>query len=445
MATPFLERLLALLTETKPLPLAEQPSVRLAFEDTLAVTYAGWHEPVTRRVAAAYGNAGGYRPDGAMALEPEIAAQLLGAGAHALDYDDVHLESSGHPSAVIVPALLAAVRERPETAPRLASAFQMGISVDVALGRVLGFAHYEKGWHATSTIGPIAAAAAVAYLYQLNSEHTAHALGIAAAHSGGLQRNFGAMAKPLQAGLAAAGGLRAARLARMGVTADEDIFGPKGFFDLYGGSELQFDPDSITFDPAQTGLSVKLYPACYLAHRPISAGLAVHEQLKAKGIVPQQLTRIELNGPYGGFIALRHKEPKSGLEGKFSGEHAVACAMVDGAVGLAHFETDAVQRPDIAAVRGKVEKREAPKGSPKQGLGAIEVIAHGADDAIVAQAVCEVYPGSPKSPPTPEQMEAKVRDCLAFFNRDAGAPLEYEAFQGFIDGLFDNGHAAPGH
>ena len=45
------------------------------------------------------------------------------------------------------------------------------------------------------------------------------------------------------------------------------------------------------------------------------------------------------------------------------------------------------------------------------------------------------YPGSPDSPPSAAQREAKVRDCLAYYERRTGNGIDYEYFQGFVEGL----------
>ena len=74
--------------------------------------------------------------------------------------------------AVSAPALLAVADARPGLEKRMAQAFAIGVAVNVALGRVMGFSHYNKGWHATSTLGPIATAAALAHLLSLDEGRT---------------------------------------------------------------------------------------------------------------------------------------------------------------------------------------------------------------------------------------------------------------------------------
>ena len=94
-----------------------------------------------------------------------------------------------------------------------------------------------------------------------------------------MQRNFGAMAKPLQAGVASAAGVRAALLAEAGLTGDADIFGPRGYLHLYAGAEPGDDPATVPVEIDLNTLSRKLFPCCYMNHRLISAGFAAREQL----------------------------------------------------------------------------------------------------------------------------------------------------------------------
>lgn len=445
MTTPFLQRLCNLITTTEPLGHEELPHVRMAFEDTLAVAYAGWAEPVTRKVAENYRGGAEMAPDRLGEVEPEAAATILGTAAHALDFDDVHQVSHTHPSVPIVAALVVAVQEEPALAPRLTAAFAVGLAANVELGRVLGFAHYEKGWHATSTIGPLAATAALSHLYGFDGERSAHALALAAAQSGGLQRNFGAMAKPFHAGLAGAAGLRAARLARAGLTGDSDIFAEKGFFDLYGGEQLGTDPDKVEFDLFGGGIAVKLYPCCYLNHRNIALAFEARKTLEEKGVAVGDVGKVELEGPYGAFVALRVTEPpRVGTEAKFCGAYVAACALLDGEIGLRHFEDDQVGRQDARELFDRVILRERPKDPAKEDSfgGGVRMTIFDRQGQVLAEAERTSSPGDPNDPASAEQMAAKVRDCLAYYQRHTGRRFDYDRFQGFVSGLFTDGAAS---
>src|SRR5436305_2075300 len=145
-------------------------------------------------------------------LEPLTEPGRWAALAHVLDYDDLHLPSTAHISAVCVPAALAHGGG--------ARAYLAGAGVMARLGTALGWAHYERGWHATTTAGAPAAAVAAGLSLGLDAERLAVALALAVPAAGGVQRAFGSDAKSLQVGFAVDAGLRAARLAAAGARAD---------------------------------------------------------------------------------------------------------------------------------------------------------------------------------------------------------------------------------
>jgi 2-methylcitrate dehydratase PrpD len=443
MTSLFLQRVLDLIERTVPQPVDAQPFVRLAFEDTLAVGFAGWGEPVVRGIAGAVPGGAKLRPAGSQSTSATDAALMHGTAAHALDYDDVHLISTTHPSVPIVGALVAARQAVPEQVSRLATAFAVGLGVNIGLGKALGFSHYEKGWHATSTIGPLAAAAGCAYYLGLTREQSAFALAIAAASAGGLQRNFGTMAKPLQAGLAAEAGLRAALLARAGATADPDIFGPKGFFDLYAGERRGANPDEIALDTAGEGICVKLYPCCYMAHRPAAAAIEARKALVKAGVAPERIADIEVRGDKGVFLALRVTDPKTGIDGKFCGPYIVASALIDGAVGLVHFTDDAVRRADVRALMPKVRLVERDGSAHGEIAGGpLELTVRDASGIELVRTVRQAFPGAPEDPPSLKQRKAKVQDCIAFYAKTTGHAFSYRRFQGHLDKLFAAENAA---
>ena len=427
MAAGLTERVCDLVAQPPVLSAADREKVLLAFADTLACAHAGWPEPVTRAAAGAW--RGGAVPllDGSTAPTAEHAALITATAGHALDYDDVHLDSTTHPSVVLVPALLAAQAAGGHPQSRLAPAFAIGIAVNAALGRALGFAHYRRGWHATSTIGPLAGAAALAHLVGLDRTATRHALALAAAQAGGLQRNFGAMAKPAQAGFAAAAAVRAATLAAAGLTADADVFGSGGFLDLYGGDAgATARGAAVALDAGPGSIARKLYPCCYATHRLIAAALDARAQW---GGAPPAEAALTLRVPAGGMQPLRTALPRTGLEAKFSAEYTVAVALRQASVGLPDFEDAAVARPWAAAGMARVTVVEEPV--PEDGSQDLEhgearlEVRHGNQ---VVEGRAGPIPGSPARPATRAEMEAKIADCLARHRAAGGQVPTPDAF-----------------
>lgn len=385
--------------------------IEMAVADTLAVMAAGWDEPAARgprnacpaiRLPWETDNGG----------DPESRALVWGMAAHALDYDDVHMTSVTHPSAVLVTAIEAMVRARPKLAHRRAGAFALGLAVNVALGEALGFRHYEHGWHATSTIGSVAAGAAIAHLLDLDEPAFISALAIAAAQASGLQRNFGTMVKPLQAGLAASAGVRAGLLAAAGVCGPEDVFGgANGFLAAFGGDAAAMP--ELNVESAVTTLSRKLFACCYMAHRPVAAALELRQSLNPAALDDRALT-VSVTVPPGCLKALTVSIPTTGLEAKFSGRYTVAHALRHGTLGLGAFMDAAVADSAVIDLARRVELSEsAADSSDLVGMDRGEVtMSASLDGKIVVSATATTYPGSPAQPMTTEQLAEKLSDCV---------------------------------
>ncbi|HLG85592.1 MAG TPA: MmgE/PrpD family protein [Alphaproteobacteria bacterium] len=432
MSAAFIERVCDLIERPRPLEPAERREALIAFEDTMAVAYAGWHEPVVEAVAPLYRGTAAKLIDGSGAASIEHAVFIHATAGHALDYDDVELTGVTHPSVCLVPGLLALSEARPVLAERTLSAYAVGLAVNIALSRIFGFSHYDKGWHATCTIGPPAGGAALAHLLGLDRARTRHALALAAAQAGGLQRNFGAMAKPVQAGFAAAAAVRSALLAEAGITGDADIFGPRGYFDLYAGSERGEDPADIAVEIRMMSLARKLYPCCYLTHRLIAAALEARDRLGAAGLPDD--ARLRVTTPFGGMRPLIVFDPKTGLEGKFCGAYTIAAALAQGSVGLADFEDEAVVRPAVRALMRRIDLSEEPlAGEMPIGLdhGTVRLAVEAGGRDILSTEI-SAHPGSPGRPATNAEMTAKIADCLALYrDRDERGP-SLDAFRNHL-------------
>jgi 2-methylcitrate dehydratase PrpD len=278
----------------------------------------------------------------------DCAALLNGVAAHALDFDDVSLR--GHPSAVMVPALLAMGQARGSSGVQLLNAYVAGHAVWADLVDRESGMHPMKGWHPTGIFGAVGAAAACAALLGLNTQACAHAIGLGATQSAGLIANFGSMAKPLQAGRAAQAGVWAARWAAQGFTAGADVLehsqgflaavSPAGDVDRLRRPPLTDAPESII----EQRMSVKKYPTCYYTHRALDGLL---DLLRKRPIAADDVVRIEVSMSKEHATVLRNHRPANGLEAKFSIEYAMACALFYGKAGLFELDDAHVQAPRV--------------------------------------------------------------------------------------------------
>jgi 2-methylcitrate dehydratase PrpD len=335
-------------------PTETMPVVRGGFTDCVAVMIAGRDEEVTRIVAANIGaRLGG---DGLLLsnLRAPDAALLYGTAAHALDYDDVAL--SGHPSAVLVPAILAEAADTGADGAMMSKAYVAGYEVWAELIRRDGDQHHLKGWHPSAVFGTFAAAAASAVLRRLDARKAANAVGIAASMAGGVASNFGSMTKPFQVGRAAQSGLTAARLADGGLTAAPDAIehnlgflravSPKGNVDTTATATLGREWRIL-----ETGINIKLYPVCYGVHRSLDAMLGL---LQAEHVSADEIAGVEVEVGEAQAAILRNHRPQLALDAKFSAEFAMAAAAIAGHCGLREVSDAFVQRPDVQAFMPKV-------------------------------------------------------------------------------------------
>jgi 2-methylcitrate dehydratase PrpD len=279
------------------------------------------------------------------------------------------------------------------------------------LGTALGWRHYSAGWHATCTAGAPAAAAGAAVALGLPAERIAAAMALAVPAAGGVQRAFGTDAKSLQVGFAVDAGIRAARLAAAGAQADPaalDVWLP-----LVGGDPSAVDPSGPI---VPNGLAIKLYPCCYALQRPISA-LTELSALSGLAADPAAVRRIVLRTPEATVVPLIHHRPDSGLQGKFSLEYAAAAALLDTYAGFGSFTDEAVRRDEARRLTGLVETKLDPGGDWLLD-GELEAEVHTADGAVLRTRQ-QYPPGSPARPPTPDQLAAKLADCVRGLARPA--------------------------
>lgn len=391
----------------RPLPAAVLDAARRNWFDTAAALAAGVKENCT---LAAFRSCS---QDPAM-LGAGDAALVLGAASHALDYDDVCMLATCHPSAPVVSALLALLptleRRRPGiTYGQLLGAYALGTETMLRLGEWLGFRHYALGFHATATLGAVGAAAASAHALGLEVAQAHHALAIGASSAAGLRANFGSDTKPLHVGFAASAGVRAALLAQCGALASDDVWGPAGFAAAYNGGEL---PTALPWRAGAQwaleapGFEHKRFPSCYMTHRLIAGILAIRARQPDR---LGQLVKIEIELPKGGTAPLKHPNPVTGLQAKFSGPYCAAQAWVEGRVELASFSDSAVARAHIGSQMQRVVLRERSANDETLDTAPVHVMIHGPDwsDRIVV----DWAPGSAADPMSREELHGKWRDC----------------------------------
>lgn len=213
---------------------------------------------------------------------PEDAALVNGITAHGQELDDTFEEASLHPAVVIFPALLAVSDERGIPIRKVIPAAVVGYDVMCSVGVLLGAREsYARGFHPTGVAGVLGSAAAVASLLELSEDETMHSLGLAAnMASGSLEfLSDGSWTKRLNAGHAAAVGIRAAKLAAAGfISSEKSIEGRDGFLVQYGQGMVKGRELSLNFGQSALQTSIKFYPCCRYMHGNIDLLRSIHAE-----------------------------------------------------------------------------------------------------------------------------------------------------------------------
>jgi 2-methylcitrate dehydratase PrpD len=386
-----------------------------AVKDTIGVMLAGVGEPAARiaQAMASEDGVGTCRVLGtSLQTSPELAALANGVSAHSLDYDDMCFVSLAHPSCALVPAILATGELVHARSSALLDAYVIGFELECRLGNVMNPRHYhQRGWHCTSSIGTVGAAAAAARMLGLGAQATQHALGIAASSACGLKENIGSMVKPLHAGMAARNGVMAARLAQRGFTASPHaIDGPQGYLVAMDSERDSLDAAvgdlGIRWEILHSGVTVKLYPSCAATHPPLDALIAMKRR---EQITADQVRAIDVEVDSMTPRLLIHPDPVTGLEAKFSMPFCAAAAIVYDRIGIDTFDVDHIRNPTVQALMKHVTLRaneEFDKGAP---LARARVSVYLRDERVVSLAVdgARGYPGRL----TNEELATKFAGC----------------------------------
>lgn len=353
---------------------------------------------------------------------PADAALSNGTLAHALDYDDTNHPAYAHPSAVLVPALLALAPRAAADGADLIDAYIVGFELFGKLGRAMNTQHYKRGWHATGTFGALAAVAAAGRLLRLSGEQMVMAIGIAASAASGLRANFGSMVKPLHAGYAARNGVLAALLAREGFDASavtlEHRYGYLNVFNDGIGHDaaplavLGRDLEILT----EHGLALKPYPACGATHPGIEAALSLRAQLDGATI-----ERVEVGVCEMSFAPLIHVVPHSPLEGKFSLHYCIAAALVFGELNLRSFTPAKIADERVLALIDRIDVRLDERWRDDSEF-ATEVVVHTSDGRRLARHV-PLAIGKPARWLDEAQLRAKFDDCASALDAAVREPV----------------------
>ncbi len=398
---------------------------RRAIADTIGVALAGSSADYINGLARAIDADGTRGPASCIgragAFSVLQAALINGTAAHALDFDDCSTVMLAHPSAVVVPAILALAQGRKVGGKAIIEAYLTGVEVEIRLARGVMPHHYDKGWHPTATLGVFGAAAASARMLGFDDQMLATTLAVAVSMASGIKSNFGSPVKPLHVGQAAHSGVLAALTVARGMTANHDAFDHNyGFFNVFNGAG-NFAPERVLegwgdgLEVLEPGIFVKQHPCCGSTHSAIDAALSIRAQHGPLDAI--SASKIETWTHERRLAHTNRPVPRTGLDAKFSVQFLTARALTGGMIRLSDFDDAGLMTREIETLLPLVVS-EAHREADEY-FGRVRVTLK---DGRVLEGTASTQLGrGPGNPMSDAELQAKFVDCARARHDEATA------------------------
>lgn len=336
------------------------------------------------------------------------AALVNGFIANALDIDDGHRPSKGHPGSVVFPAVLAAAEMTGADGTAFLEALIVGYEVTIRAAAIM---HRHYGYfHGSGAWGAVGAAAATARLLNLNPQQTFSALGIAESYAPmtPVMRSVTAPAMAPKDGVpwGAMSGLGAALLARRGYT---------GSPSLLGDPEYNADVFTLGSKWRITQLYFKPYPCCRWAQPSIDAVLNISRHA---GLKHRDISRIVIH-TFSESASLCQDIPRDWESAEYNIRYPVAVAAVHGDFSPMHLTDDCFQDRDVLRVLEKIETIVDPDIQarfPQTCQSRIEI--HTQNGTVHDSGLIQARGDWEGNPLTGEELETKFRKLVHGFLTD---------------------------
>jgi 2-methylcitrate dehydratase PrpD len=431
--------------DVSDVPASVVAAAKLNIFDTLACSVAGFRAPGVQEVLAVVRDWGGKEEANVLWTDARVpapnAAWINGIMAHACDYDDTHDRAILHGGISVIPAALAAVgmADHKVTGKELYSAIISGLELICRIGVATRIGLIQAGFIYSALFSYFAAAAAAARVLRLTPEETVNAMGIAYSQAAGTHQvtRDGALTKRMQPGFGARAALTAVAMARRGVRGAQRIFeGQDGLGRTYLQSSL--DSEALRSGLGERwhleDLAYKPYPCCRMNHCAIDAALQIRAQA---GFDWRRVSEVRVmvnsqgNEAVGTPLETR-RAPGTVVQAQFSICYTIACALVNGSVGLSDFTADALLRSDVRRIAARVTPVVDEKFEKEFGRNVTPARVEAMCDGTIFTAQVEEAKGGLQAPMSSDELRRKLEDCLAFGGFDAS---NASCFEETVSGL----------
>ncbi len=336
-------------------------------------------------------------------VSPSDAAFANGTAVRYLDYNDTYRSALdvGHPSDNLA-ALMACGEEIHASGGSLIEALIVAYEVQCRFTDSAPF--NDLGWDQPTTV-VMSAAMGVAKLLRLSAGQTRQALSLAIVPNLTSQQTRAgelSMWKGCAAAMGAGQGLRAAMLAKAGMSGPEQpIEGPYGLWKLIGGEHDLVPLGGLSPLWGIQQSNIKTYPVRDSCQLGIRTALALREELAGRR--PHKISLETYRSSYKGAAADPELwAPKTRETADHSLPVAVAIALLDGDVTVQSYEHGRFADPDVLELIGTLDisvNDGFSKESPGRRNMRMEAVVDGGDicrvHTVLTQA--EIERGVPKT------------------------------------------------
>lgn len=278
---------------------------------------------------------------------------------HGFEMDDNYAAAGMKGGCVIVPPALALGEGRLSTGRELLTAIVAGFEVLTRVGLTVRDFRRRQGYHGTGNVGAFGAAAAGGKILGFSEDLMEQTIGGAAFNSSGLseapEEGRGHMKRTF-AGMASSAGVRAALLAREGLTGPATALdGVRGFAKAFGGQEANLE--TLTRDLGSTWEILDVHYKVYAQDgfiQPMTQALAAIRASHPFEVADIEEVRLGTHRDARDFTVGVIRKPHDITSAQFSAYFSAALFLVTGGAGFHEYTEENLHNPEILELSKRV-------------------------------------------------------------------------------------------
>jgi 2-methylcitrate dehydratase PrpD len=290
------------------------------------------------------------------AINATFANSSFGYG---FEMDDNFARAGIKGGCLVVPPALAVGEQQRSSGREMIAAIAAGFEIMLRVALTVRDFRRKSGFSGTGNVGAFGGAVASGKLLGLDEESMVHAIGGAAFNHSGLPEapeDGRGHLKRTFAGMAASAGVRAALLAREGLTGPESaVDGVRGFCRVFGGPDADFE--TLTAGLGSEWLILDVHYKLYAQDgfiQPMTQALATIRKKHSFETNEIDEVLIGTNSRAHDFTVGVIREPKDITSAQYSANFSVALFLVTGGAGFQEYTESNLSKAEVIDLSRRV-------------------------------------------------------------------------------------------